>query len=542
MLRQVFRIALLTSLFLWALVFTYRIWELDSVFRESAWYYYKASAVSLTQDKVSVDSQFWARVSHTKYSSAQVDLTTEKVTWVTEPYLNALLEKSQEYAWQAANISLWSFGIILGFFVLRGGGSKRKEHVSGRRLAGVRTLALKLKLSGKASDIRLGKLPLVKGTETQHLLISGGTGSGKSNCFHHILPQVRRRGERAIVVDATGDFLARYYREGKDIILNPFDARRAPWHPWVECRDPFDYDSLAESFIPPSNCERESYWRNSARSVFSAVLQQAKETKRTSAMAELLLCSSLKTLCKAVEGTKAEAHLDISSEKTAASIRSVASSYLEPLEYLQDTTNPFSIREWVENENDDSWLFLTTKTSQRTALRPLISAWLSIAIRGLIQLDPDLDRRLWFVIDELPSLQKLKDFDLFLAEGRKYGGCALLAIQSPAQLEAIYGWEMTKVIVGNCLTRVAFYEQDPEIADKLSKIFGEREVIEQQEGISYGAHQMRDGVNLSSQLRHRPVVSANDLQSLEKHEAFVKLPGKWPISKIKLPLMLRSKT
>jgi len=222
----------------------------------------------------------------------------------------------------------------------------------------------------------------------------------------------------------------------------------------------------------------------------------------------------------------------MASEKTSASIRAVAASHLEALEHLEDTESPFSIREWVGTK-DDSWLFLASTTSQRTSLTPILSAWFSIAMRSLIQLEPSNDRRLWFIADELPSLNRLRDLETCLTESRKFGGCALLALQSPAQLEIIYGRELAKVILGNCGTRIAFAEQDPEIAARISKIFGDKESKEHQESISYGASEIRDGVNLSYQTRTTPVVSAAQIQALDPNEAFVKLPGNWPIAKIK---------
>ncbi|MBA3239510.1 MAG: type IV secretion system DNA-binding domain-containing protein [Parachlamydiaceae bacterium] len=48
---------------------------------------------------------------------------------------------------------------------------------------------------------------------------------------------------------------------------------------------------------------------------------------------------------------------------------------------------------------------------------------------------------MWFIIDELPSLQKVKNIEVLLTEGRKYGGCSILSLQSPSQLESIYGRE-----------------------------------------------------------------------------------------------------
>lgn len=63
---------------------------------------------------------------------------------------------------------------------------------------------------------------------------------------------------------------------------------------------------------------------------------------------------------------------------------------------------------------------------------------------------------------------------------------------------------------------------------------GEHELHEYNEGISYGAHEARDGVNLSTHKRSLLLVSVTDLQSLKRNQAFVKLPENFPITKIKL--------
>ena len=91
---------------------------------------------------------------------------------------------------------------------------------------------------------------MIKDSETQHMMITGTTGSGKTNCFHHLLPQIRTLGQRALIVDTTGEFVSRYYREGKDIILNPLDARSESWSPWVECTEDYHFEELASNLIP----------------------------------------------------------------------------------------------------------------------------------------------------------------------------------------------------------------------------------------------------------------------------------------------------
>ncbi|NGX62237.1 MAG: Coupling protein TraD [Chlamydiae bacterium] len=116
--------------------------------------------------------------------------------------------------------------------------------------------------------------------------------------------------------------------------------------------------------------------------------------------------------------------------------------------HLPDTTAPFSIKTWIQDKTP-GWLFLYTKPSERATLNPLLSSWFSTATRSLLNLTPDLQRRIWFVIDELPIFQKLQALDSLITEGRKYGACALLALQSSAQLEEIYGRAPSQTILGS---------------------------------------------------------------------------------------------
>ena len=46
-----------------------------------------------------------------------------------------------------------------------------------------------------------------------------------------------------------------------------------------------------------------------------------------------------------------------------------------------------------------------------------------------MSLPENLDRRVWFVIDELPAFNRIPDFEKSLAQLRKYGGCVLAAAQ-----------------------------------------------------------------------------------------------------------------
>ena len=68
----------------------------------------------------------------------------------------------------------------------------------------------------------------------------------------------------------------------------------------------------------------------------------------------------------------------------------------------------------------------------------------------------------------------------------------------------------------------------------ISKVLGEAEITEQQENLSYGAHSIRDGVSLSPQTRTKPLILPTEIANLRDLEAYIKLPGPYPVCRTKL--------
>ena len=88
--------------------------------------------------------------------------------------------------------------------------------------------------------------------------MTGTTGAGKTNAFHTLLPEIQTRGDKAIIVDLTGDYVGRYFQPGRDILLNPLDGRSALWSPWADTETEEDIDSLAAS-IPPAKRKQRAF-------------------------------------------------------------------------------------------------------------------------------------------------------------------------------------------------------------------------------------------------------------------------------------------
>lgn len=81
-----------------------------------------------------------------------------------------------------------------------------------------------------------------------------------------------------------------------------------------------------------------------------------------SILLDCLLRSRLKDLAAFAAGTDAAAFISVEGERTSAGIQAELASVMRSFSYLDDTRKGLSIREWVENEEGDSWLFITVKS------------------------------------------------------------------------------------------------------------------------------------------------------------------------------------
>lgn len=403
-----------------------------------------------------------------------------------------------------------------------------------------RDLIIKQKMN---SDLILAGLPLIKDKETSHLLFHGTVGSGKSTAIKELLDQIRERGDRAIIYDKGCNFLEEFFIPNHDVLLNPMDTRGESWDLWKECRDSADFDNLAAAQIPMPLSTADPFWVNAARTIFSAAAFEMRNDPDRSVIKLLryLLTADLDLLQKYLKGTVAETLVSEKIEKTAISIKSVLATYLKSMKYIKDEESPFSIRQWIQNESANNWLFVTSLGDRHETLKPLITAWLDIAVNALLSLPPDFKRRIWLVLDELTSLQQVPYLTQTLSESRKFGGCAIVGLQNYAQLAKLYGQDGAREISSLINTRAMFRQPDPDIAKWSAQNFGETIMDEVREGISYGANSMRDGISINRTETRKPVVSFSEIMSLNDLHAYIRLPGKFPITTIDLAYKARKK-
>jgi type IV secretory pathway TraG/TraD family ATPase VirD4 len=376
--------------------------------------------------------------------------------------------------------------------------------------------------------------------ETKHFKLIGTTGAGKSTAIRELLHQALQRGDRAVIADPDGGYLARFYDRARgDVILNPFDARSRKWSVFADIGSIQDADLLARSLIPDSGStgssgERE--WSGYARTFVSAVLRQCMANGETDSaeLWRLIATASTDELRTLLQGTAAQPFLEAENARMFGSIRSVATSAIAALEYVnaQEGGAAFSVRQWVRSGR--GLLFLPYQAEQIPALRSLISTWLRLAIFQTMGMGEG-DHRIWFVVDELDALGPIDGLKDALARLRKFGGRCVLGFQSIAQVSSTYGDGPARTIVENCSNTLILRCSASEgggTAKFASQLIGQREVIRPTVTHSTGiegkliGREVDRGASYGEEHRVEDAVMASEIEALPDRTGYLKFASR----------------
>ena len=449
-----------------------------------------------------------------------------------------------------AQASAGAIAVFLLLFWIRGRQLNRAKWLRGAELASVGELARRVRPAHRRvrdaalkrpAPYRVAGVPFPHRAETRHTIVSGTTGSGKTVLISDLVAQIRARGERCVLYDKMGSYTRSFFDPARDVLLNPLDARSPRWSPFYEARNPRDFDTMAAALIPQQKDTVDPFWVTAARQLFSngAGVLSDKGVTENRVLVDHLLKTDLTALAEAMEGTVAQSIVDPENPKTALSVRAMLTAHLGALEVLADDGAPFSIRDWISDENRGGFLFLTSRADQHASLRGLISTWLEIAVNALLSLDQDDGRRVWIVLDELPTLHQVPSLQPGLAESRQFGGCFVLGIQVISALRDLYGRNGAETVSGLCGTRVVLSAPDEDTARWSAASLGRAEVEEVTEGFSYGANTIRDGVSLTPKRELRPLALASEIMQLPALHGYLRFPGPLPAAKVALDYTIR---
>jgi type IV secretory pathway TraG/TraD family ATPase VirD4 len=352
--------------------------------------------------------------------------------------------------------------------------------------------------------------------EAQHIELMGDTGAGKTTLIMQILRQIQGRGHSAIVYDPACEFIQRFYDAKRgDIVLNPLDARCPYWGPSEELRRKAEAKAIAASLYQPTSDKKGEFFTETPQKIFAHLLTFGPTPTQLVAW-----LSNPDEIDQRVRGTEMQAMIAKGAQQqrngVLASLGLVADS-LRMLPTKAQATKSWSATEWSEKR--EGWIFITSSATEREALRPLHSLWIDLLVLRLLTAPQGNQNPVWFVLDELASLQRLPQLHTAITENRKSRNPLVLGFQGKAQLEVIYG-HLAEVMLSQPATKIFLKTTEPKAAEWVSNAIGKIEIERMKETHFDGS---RSGKNFSLDRQVEPLVMDSEISGLENRHAFLKL-------------------
>jgi Type IV secretion-system coupling protein DNA-binding domain len=199
-----------------------------------------------------------------------------------------------------------------------------------------------------------------------------------------------------------------------------------------------------------------------------------------------------------------------------ASLNMVADS-LKMLPRKQDVTRSWTAVEWSKNRQ--GWIFLTSTPEVRKRLLPLTSLWLDLLVLRLMNQGRPGPRPVWFLLDELASLQRLPQLHTAITENRKSNNPVVLGFQGRSQLEARYGLD-AEAMLSQPATKVFLRTSEPKSAKWISDAIGQVEIEVVRETRSDGRE--RNSRSYHKDTFPKPLVMDSVIMGLDLLHGYVK--------------------
>jgi hypothetical protein len=399
---------------------------------------------------------------------------------------------------------------------------RRKQMKYGRRLKGpilVTPKQFNNAIGGTGIGLKVDqcdkmlRIPLL--AEDQHFEIIGDTGSGKTTIIMQMLRQIQARGHSAILYDPACEFIERFYDESRgDIVLNPLDRRCPYWGPSEELVRRAEARTIAASLFQPTNERKGEFFIESPQKIFAHLLLDLPTPQQL-----VNWMSHPEEIDHRVKNTELASLIDPSAPQQRSGVLGSLSLIADSFRLLptkEEAKSEWTAREWSKERK--GWIFITSQPAEREALRPLHSLWIDMLVLRLLSAPKPEQHPVWFVLDELASLQKLPQLHTAITENRKSRNPIVLGFQGKAQLEVIYG-HLAEVMLSQPATKIFLKTTEPNAAEWVSRAIGKVEIERMKETHFDGSRSLR---NFSLDRQTEPLVLDSEISGLDNLHAYLK--------------------
>lgn len=353
----------------------------------------------------------------------------------------------------------------------------------------------------RAGTVRFGNDFLPESILTQHFLVAGTTGSGKSHVLRLLLESPLKdlkpgSDSRMFIFDAKGDTTAYLNRIGLQVpiySLNPLESRAenpiaVSWDIGKDVTSPLRANNLANSMITGEASGTNGYFVKAARTVVAACIKSFIRHAGTDwRFSDLVYATTslerMKQLLELDAVGQAIAESFLGENNTGYGVATTVCADMElysPVAALwQRTSKRLSIREWL---TDSSVLLMGEDETASASLGVLNQQIFTTFVEEVLMQNNSSTRRTGLCIDEAQLAEcilRSGKLQRFAAKARSRGGCLFLAFQNIDGFHLAAGdSKAADSIIAQCSHKALLRQESYESAQWSSKLTGQYEALE----------------------------------------------------------------
>lgn len=400
-------------------------------------------------------------------------------------------------------------------------------------------VVLRGEYAGKPASFGLDKDML-----SQHMMLVGGTGCGKSTLFYQIIKQLKQKmtsDDVMIVFDSKGDFYSKffnpsldsvignsqqYYQQSKrwnifkEVLADGWNAQQILLNTQEICKALFDDRT--------KNNTNNPFFPNAARDLLSAILvttvrlgegdkQFCSENFYNNRLRAFLDSSSGESLCKYLDGEidmrSVLSYIEGNNAQSQGVLAEMYSVIRDVFIGVFSEKGKFSMRDFVRKKGGRT-LFIEYDLAIGSVLAPVYKMLFDLALKEALGRTKS-EGNVYFICDEFKLLPNLQHIDDGVNFGRSLGVKVFAGLQSIEQLYEIYGPSRGKNLAAGFSSILAFRANDVTTREYISSLHGRNMILEQ--------YRKLDNTMVEDK-RVGATVEDWDLNDLQVGEAIVGLP------------------
>ncbi|MCL2400015.1 MAG: type IV secretory system conjugative DNA transfer family protein [Defluviitaleaceae bacterium] len=359
-----------------------------------------------------------------------------------------------------------------------------------------------------------------KGEKEGHILIVGGSGSGKSSCI--AIPTLRLWQSPVLVVDIKGELYEKSHRTrrqwgNKQIVLDPKARSHYGYEPFIFIRvssNPYaEAKDLSEILIPIPPQTLDPNWLEGARSILRACIFHFYEDYTFLEMVEKLSFMTSKTVIKMLFDSDRPHVKQLISRFVELSEKQLGGYYepfgkaLEPFGHDENIKYILSREDNVSPNDLEKGHDIFIIPPDLSAFHPILNLIISqFLINFKNRIVNNSTKHILFMLDEFANIGKMPRIAEAMATVRSQKVTICSIIQDLGQLDEIYGKNVRSSIISNCAYIAILRVNDAEAQAYFSNMIGtyERIKITKTEGyIINTAIRNSETIQMSEEEKHR---------------------------------------